>query len=137
MVDEIAKGYGGSDFDFAIKTEDRNRLWTARHKLYYAGINMIPGHRSVTTDACVPISKLPEMLLETRKDVDAAGITAPLFGHVGDGNFHALLLFDPDNPEEYQACKKVSHQMVLTLWLLFSLKSSFTFVSAFLREKEL
>ena len=57
-----------------LRQEDRNRLWTARHKLYYAGINMIPNARSVTTDACVPISKLPEMLLKSREDIDAAGI---------------------------------------------------------------
>jgi len=110
-VHEIAKDYGGSDFSFAIKQEDRNKLWTARHKLYYAGINMRAGCRSVTTDACVPISQLPEMLLKTREDIDAAGLTAPLFGHVGDGNFHSLLLFDPEKPEEYEACKKVSMAM--------------------------
>ena len=72
---EIAKDFGGSDFDYALKQEDRNRLWTARHKLYYAGINMRAGCRAVTTDACVPISQLPEMLLKTRQDIDAAGLT--------------------------------------------------------------
>ena len=55
--------------------KDRNKLWTARHKLYYAGINMIPGVRSVTTDACVPVSNLPEMLFKTREDIDNAGLT--------------------------------------------------------------
>lgn len=74
-VKDIAQANGGSDFKWAKKPEERSKLWTARHKLYYAGINMIPNCRSVTTDVCVPIAKLPEMLIETRKDVDEAGIT--------------------------------------------------------------
>lgn len=110
-VNEISKDFGGSDFDFAIQQEDRNKLWTARHKLYYAGLSMRAGCRAITTDACVPISKLPEMLIRTREDIDEAGLTAPLFGHVGDGNFHSLLLFDPTIPEEFEACKMVSTQM--------------------------
>lgn len=77
-VNDIAKDFGGSDFEFAIQQEDRNKLWTARHKLYYAGINMRAGCRSVTTDACVPVSQLPEMLLKTREDIDAAGLTGKL-----------------------------------------------------------
>lgn len=110
-VSDISKEFGGSDFQFAIQQEDRNRLWTARHKLYYAGLSMRPGCRAITTDACVPISKLPEMLIKTREDIDKAGLTAPMFGHVGDGNFHSLLLFDPTKPEEFEACKRVSTLM--------------------------
>ncbi len=75
MVADIAHENGGSDFEWAQQTEDRSKLWTARHKLYYAAINMEPGTRSVTTDVCVPISQLPEMILSTREDVDKSGIT--------------------------------------------------------------
>ena len=78
---------------------------------FAAGINLRAGCRAITTDACVPVSQLPEMLLKTRHDIDEAGLTAPLFGHVGDGNFHSLLLFDPEKPEEYEACKRVSVKM--------------------------
>ena len=109
IVDEISKEFGGSDFEYATKSEDRTKLWTARHKLYYAGLNLKPGCRSVTTDACVPISKLPEIFDATKKDIEAENLTAPLFGHVGDGNFHSLLLFK--DGEEYNACKRVSMKM--------------------------
>jgi len=111
MVKDIATANDGSDFEWATLQEDRTRLWKARHKLYYAGLNMRPGCRAITTDACVPVSKMPEMITETRKDIDSAGITGPLFGHVGDGNFHSLLLFDPANPEEYGRCKDLSMRM--------------------------
>lgn len=110
-VAEIAKDNGGSDFAWATKTEDRNKLWTARHKLYYAGLGLRPGSRSVTTDVCVPISHLPEMIATTREDIDKSGVTGPILGHVGDGNFHVFLLFDPEKPEEYKIGKEVSHRM--------------------------
>lgn len=111
LVADIAKENGGSEFAWATKQEDRNRLWTARHKLHYASLNLKPGCRSVTTDVCVPISKLPEMVTATREDIDKSGITGPIFGHVGDGNFHVYLLFDPNNLEEYKTCKEVAWRM--------------------------
>lgn len=111
MVRDIATANDGSDFEWATLQEDRSRLWKARHKLYYAGINMRPGCRAITTDACVPVSKMPEMITETRQDIDSMGITGPLFGHVGDGNFHSLLLFDPSDAEEYGRCKDLSMRM--------------------------
>ena len=74
-VSDIAEDNGGSKFEFATLPEDRNKLWTARHKLYYASINLKPGHRSVTTDACVPVSNLPEMIMKTREDIDKSGVT--------------------------------------------------------------
>ncbi len=77
-VAEIAKENGGSDFEWATKPEDRTKLWTARHKLHYASLNLKPGSRSVTTDVCVPISKLPEMVVATREDIDKSGITGKL-----------------------------------------------------------
>ena len=74
IVAEIAESNGGSEFEWAMKLEDKNRLWKARHKLHYASLNLKPGCRSVTTDVCVPISKLPEMLAYTREDIDKSGI---------------------------------------------------------------
>ena len=74
-VAQIAQDNQGSDFDWATNPEDRSKLWTARHKLHYASLNLIPGVRSVTTDVCVPVSKLPEMVLATREDIDKSGIT--------------------------------------------------------------
>jgi len=111
LVKEIADINGGSDFKWAAQQEDRNRLWTARHKLYYAILNIQPGSRAVITDVCVPPSRLPDILVETRKDIDTTGIIGPCFGHVGDGNFHAVLLFDPEKPEEYKRCKEISYRM--------------------------
>ena len=73
-VAEIAKDHGGSEFDWATKTEDRNRLWTARHKLFYASLNLMPDSKSVTTDVCVPVSKLPEIIDATRQDIEKSGV---------------------------------------------------------------
>ncbi len=75
LLADIAADNGGSDFEYAQQTEDRNKLWSARHKLYHSAINLIPGCRSVTTDVCVPISTLPDMVLRTREDVEKSGIT--------------------------------------------------------------
>jgi len=111
MVGDIAHENGGSDFQFAAQTEDRTKLWTARHKLWYAALQLRPGARGVITDVCVPISKLPEMVTKTREDVDKSGIIGPMFGHVGDGNFHVILLFDPADVEEYKRCKAVANRM--------------------------
>lgn len=111
MVKDIAHDNGGSEFEWALQTEDRNKLWTARHKLWFASLNLKPGSRAVTTDVCVPISALPEMILSTREDIDKSGIVGPIFGHVGDGNFHAILLFDPEHDEEFKKCKEISYRM--------------------------
>ena len=89
--DVVADG-GGAVHDTAMTETDRHRLWEARHKVYYASVAMRPGADVVTTDACVPISALAQCIRETRADLDAHGIIAPLVGHVGDGNFHLLLL---------------------------------------------
>ena len=92
-------------------TEDRSRLWSARHNAYWANIDLVPGCRSVTTDVCVPVSALPRIVSETKEDITRHGITGPIVGHVGDGNFHSMLLFDPDNEEEYSKCKRVANNM--------------------------
>ena len=101
----------GGDFQWAVQQEDRNRLWTARHRAYYANVALRPGCRSVTTDVCVPISALPEMIRVTKEDIAEHGLLGPMVGHVGDGNFHTMLLFDPDNVEEKTKCKEVANRM--------------------------
>ncbi len=93
----IAVEHGGMDFEWADQPEDRSRLWQARHDAYYACLGLQPGARSITTDVCVPISRLAECIAATRADLERTGLVAPLLGHVGDGNFHMLLLVKPDD----------------------------------------
>ncbi len=102
---EIAAEFGGGKFEWATKTEDRTRLWTARHNAYYAALALAPGKKGLSTDVCVPISRLAECVAETRKDIEESGFMAPIVGHVGDGNFHVLLLVDMDNEAEIEAGK--------------------------------
>ena len=100
---EIAEEFGGGPFDWATRTEDRNRLWTARHNAYWASLGLMPGGKGVSTDVCVPISRLAECVAATRADIDENGLLAPIVGHVGDGNFHVLVLFDPEQADELAA----------------------------------
>jgi len=95
-VKEIAIGNHGHRFLWAEKTEERNQLWAARHHAYYANKALQPGANMLTTDVCVPISRLPECLLKTREDLDKVGLIAPIIGHVGDGNFHVMILYNDD-----------------------------------------
>jgi len=90
----ICRDFGGSAFEWATQTEERTRLWKARHNAYYAALAYKPGTTSLATDACVPISRLADCILETRADVEESGLTAPIVGHVGDGNFHLVVLYD-------------------------------------------
>jgi len=96
QMQAITEEFGGSKFEWATKPEDRSRLWKARHNAYYAAKALAPGKHVFATDACVPISRLADCLLETKADADATGLVAPIVGHVGDGNFHLCVLFDPD-----------------------------------------
>jgi D-lactate dehydrogenase (cytochrome) len=97
---EIAAEYGGGPFDWATKAEDRSRLWQARHDAYWAAMSLKPGSKGVSTDVCVPISRLAECVEETKRDIEASGMIAPIVGHVGDGNFHVLPLVDMDDPDQ-------------------------------------
>ena len=97
---DIATEFGASDFEWASKTEDRNRLWQARHSAYYAGKSLRKGADSIVTDCCVPISALSECISKTKEMIADAGLVAPLVGHVGDGNFHLLILVEAGNGEE-------------------------------------
>jgi D-lactate dehydrogenase (cytochrome) len=106
-VGEIADENGGSNFQWATKEQDRQKLWEARHNGYYAALALRPGCRGWPTDVCVPISRLAECILETQQDVQEQGLLAPILGHVGDGNFHMTYLIHPDYEDEelpkYQA----------------------------------
>jgi D-lactate dehydrogenase (cytochrome) len=99
-IESITADHGGSQFQWATQAEDRSRLWKARHNAYYAALALAPGKQGFATDACVPISRLTDCVLETQADVVASGLVAPIVGHVGDGNFHLVILFDPQQPDE-------------------------------------
>ncbi len=97
---EIAAEFEGGPYEWATKPEDRTRLWQARHDVYWAAVGMRPGAKVIATDVCVPISRLAECVDETKRDIVATGITAPIAGHVGDGNFHTSPLVMMDDPDE-------------------------------------
>jgi len=109
---EIVNDNGGWGFDWSSRSEERVALWTLRHNAYYACLAARPGATALVTDMCVPISRLAEAVEETRADIAAASIPGPILGHVGDGNFHAILLVAPDNPAELTEAKAISHRMV-------------------------
>jgi D-lactate dehydrogenase (cytochrome) len=108
----IAEEYGGGPFDWATRTEDRNKLWTARHNSYFACCAAAPGKRAFVTDVCVPISRLAECVLETKRDVDENGLFAPIVGHVGDGNFHTAVMVDLEDADELARATAVVDRMV-------------------------
>ena len=112
LVQEIAAEHGGEGFEWATRAEDRTRLWRARHEAYFAGLQLRPGARAVSTDVCVPISRLTECILETTKDIEKASSPIPLFGHVGDGNFHCMILVRPDHPEDLDEAKAFNERLV-------------------------
>ncbi|MBI10124.1 MAG: FAD-binding oxidoreductase [Rhodospirillaceae bacterium] len=105
MVGAISDEYGGSEFQWATRTEERNHLWQARHDAYFAALALKPGTKGITTDVCVPISKLAECIADTRRDIEETGIPAPIVGHVGDGNFHLVMLVDRNSEEEMKRAK--------------------------------
>jgi D-lactate dehydrogenase (cytochrome) len=111
-VQEIASDSGGQAFEWATTPEDRTRLWTARHNAYFAAIQSRPGCRAISTDTCVPISKLADCLLDSVTEADTSGLPYFLVGHVGDGNFHFGYLIDPDNIEERDIAEKLNRQLV-------------------------
>ena len=111
-VQELATEQGGSNFQWATTTEDRARLWQARHNTFYADLALRPGAKAWVTDVCVPISALSECVLETQRDVRETGIIAPLVGHAGDGNFHLIIVLDPEDREELARVQAFNGRLV-------------------------
>ena len=111
-VQAIAKENGGMDFQWATKAEERSALWDARHNAYFACLQLKPGARAVSTDVCVPISRLAECVHETMEDVKDYINPVPLLGHIGDGNFHLMFLIDPAKPEETELAKQFNRRLV-------------------------
>ena len=112
LVQELASEHGGNAFEWASTPEERTRLWTARHNSYFAAVQSRPGCKVISTDTCVPISRLADCLLDSVTEADASGIPYFLVGHVGDGNFHFGYLLDPNQPEERVTAEKLNHQLV-------------------------
>lgn len=112
QVAQISGEHGGGEFRWATRTEERSALWKARHDGYFAGLALAPGKQAMATDACVPISRLAECVDQTRQDIDESGLLAPILGHVGDGNFHLIILCDPDDPDEVRRGKELNARLV-------------------------
>jgi len=111
-VEEITRENGARGFKWASSLEDRNTLWQARHNAYYAAVASRPGARAWTTDVCVPISHLAECILETQADLQQSNVEAPLVGHAGDGNFHLIIMLNPDDPNELAKVTAISERLV-------------------------
>jgi D-lactate dehydrogenase (cytochrome) len=111
-VQEIATEFGGKEFEWASTPEERTRLWSARHNTYFAAIQSRPGCRAISTDTCVPISRLADCLLESVEETEASGLAYFLVGHVGDGNFHFGYLIDPNNEQERSIAEVLNHKLV-------------------------
>ena len=112
LFEEICSELGGQNYRCSTKTEERTALWAMRHNAYYAVLASKPGARALVTDICVPISKLGEAVLETATDIKQSRIDGPILGHVGDGNFHAILLVDPDSSSDMEEALRLSDRMV-------------------------
>jgi D-lactate dehydrogenase (cytochrome) len=111
-VQAIASELGGENFEWASTPEERTRLWTARHRAYFAGMALNPGCRTVTTDTCVPISRLAEIIDASVREADACGLPYYIVGHVGDGNFHLAYLVKEGDAGQRATAERLSLQMV-------------------------
>ena len=109
---EIARELGGGPFEWATKAEDRTRLWQARHDAYWAVMGLRPGVRALSSDVCVPISRLAECVTQSQRDAKESRLLAPIVGHVGDGNFHMLLLIDTTDTDEVERTKAFLERLV-------------------------
>ncbi|MGH6760032.1 MAG: FAD-binding oxidoreductase [Phyllobacterium sp.] len=113
MFGEIAAANGSGEFKWTSNTEEREKLWAARHNAYFACVALKPGMKSLATDACVPISRLAECIAATEKDIEESGLIAPIVGHVGDGNFHTTVLFDDRNPADIEKVEAFVERLAL------------------------
>ncbi|WP_454915626.1 FAD-binding oxidoreductase [Xanthobacter sediminis] len=108
----LAAEYGGGPSVFSVKPEERSKLWQARHDAYWAALLLRPGAKAVATDVCVPISRLADCVEETKADITAMGLIAPIVGHVGDGNFHTVLMVKTDDPDDLAKAKRFMARLV-------------------------
>ncbi len=113
LVQSIAADNGGGEFKWATKPEERSKLWAARHDVTYANKALRPGCEIWATDVCVPISRLAECITETKRDLAGSFLTAPLVGHVGDGNFHLGFLIDRNSPKELEEAERLNERLVM------------------------
>ncbi len=113
QVEAIAGEFGASAFNWASRAEDRSKLWQARHDAYYAALALRPGSKGIATDVCVPISRLADCILQTQADIAESGLIAPIVGHVGDGNFHLVIVINPDDADEMARAEALNERMVL------------------------
>ena len=111
-VQAIADEFGGQAFEWASTPEERTRLWAARHNAYFSAVQSRPGCRAISTDTCVPISRLADCLLTSVAEADASGIPYFLVGHVGEGNFHFGYLINPNDPQERLTAEALNQQLV-------------------------
>ncbi len=111
-VQTLAEGNGGSDFKWATDEAERKKLWSARHDAYFAALALRPGAQGWITDVCVPISRLADCIRETKADLSGTYLKAPLVGHVGDGNFHLILLVDRNSPTEIAEAERLNERLV-------------------------
>jgi len=111
-VSQLAQANGGGNFQWASTAEERSKLWKARHEAYYAAVNLRPGAIGWATDVCVPISRLPECITETKADLEQASLPATILGHVGDGNFHVIFSIDPDDPAEMAEVEAINARLI-------------------------
>ncbi|MFG1429533.1 FAD-linked oxidase C-terminal domain-containing protein [Xanthobacter sp. V2C-8] len=108
----IAAEFGGGPSEFSTRPEERSRLWQARHDAYWAALLLRPGAKAVATDVCVPISRLADCVEETKADIEAMGLIAPIVGHVGDGNFHTVLMVDMEDAADLAKAKEFMSRLV-------------------------
>lgn len=111
QVEALSDEFGGSSFQWTANPEDRTKLWEARHNAFYAACSAAPGKKGMATDVCVPISKLADCILDTKQDIEDSGLYSPIVGHVGDGNYHCCLMFDPEDSDELSRAKSVVERM--------------------------
>lgn len=111
LIKEIFSSNGASKFTWSSKQEERTQLWKARHNLHWSILQTNQGHSSIDTDVCVPISKFPDMVMRTHELIEEYGLKAPLMGHAGDGNFHSVILYNPNEPEAFKKAKCLANEM--------------------------
>ena len=112
IVEELSKNNSGSDFKWAASLEERNKLWKARHDVYYSVKALGKNMKVYSTDVCVPISNLVECVSWAEKEVKKHNLIAPMVGHVGDGNFHSIILYDPNDKEKQKLIKQYSDNLI-------------------------